>query len=139
MPSALPATAAPPLSLEQLAVLVDRFYDRVQRHPELGPVFAAAIDDWPAHKRLLVEFWAAVALRTGRYRGNPMAAHRAHPITAAHFDAWLALWQATAEELLPPAQAALLMGAAQRIGRSLRHGLGLGGADPAACAASGRA
>lgn len=132
MPSALPATAAPPPTLGQLAVLVDRFYDRVQRHPELGPVFAAAIDDWPAHKRLLVEFWAAVALRTGRYRGNPMAAHRAHPITAAHFEAWLALWQATAEELLLPAQAAVLMGAAQRIGRSLRHGLGLGGADPAA-------
>lgn len=132
MPSALPATAAPPPTLGQLAVLVDRFYDRVQRHPELGPVFAAAIDDWPAHKRLLVEFWAAVALRTGRYRGNPMAAHRAHPITAAHFEAWLALWQATAKELLLPAQAAVLMGAAQRIGRSLRHGLGLGGADPAA-------
>ena len=61
-----------------------------------------------------------------------MAAHRAHPITAAHFEAWLALWQATAKELLLPAQAAVLMGAAQRIGRSLRHGLGLGGADPAA-------
>lgn len=45
MPSALPATAAPPPTLGQLAVLVDRFYDRVQRHPELGPVFAAAIDD----------------------------------------------------------------------------------------------
>ena len=132
MPSALPATDVSPLSLGQLALLVDRFYDRVQRHPELGPVFAAAIDDWPAHKRLLVEFWAAVALRAGRYRGNPMAAHRAHPITAAHFDAWLALWRATAAELLPPAQAALLTEAAQRIGRSLRHGLGLDGADPAA-------
>ena len=125
MPSALPATDVPPLSLGQLALLVDRFYDRVQRHPELGPVFAAAIDDWPAHKRLLVEFWAAVALRTGRYRGNPMAAHHGHPITTAHFVQWLALWRETADALLAPAQAELVHEYASRIGRSLRYGLGL--------------
>lgn len=116
-----------PLSHEQIAALVDRFYDRIQAHPTLGPVFNAAVHDWPEHKRLLTSFWASVALRAGSYRGNPMAAHRPHPITTEHFVQWLELWQATADEMLAPEHAALLHEYAERIGRSLRYGLGLPG------------
>lgn len=114
-----------PLSHEQIAALVDRFYDRIQVHPTLGPVFNAAVHDWPEHKRLLTSFWASVALRAGSYRGNPMAAHRPHPITTEHFVQWLELWRATADEMLAPEHAALLHEYAERIGRSLRYGLGL--------------
>ena len=110
---------------DQIAVLVDRFYDRIRVHPDLGPVFNAAVHDWPEHKRLLTSFWSSVILRAGTYRGNPMAAHRPHPVTTEHFVQWLALWRATADEVLAPAQARLVHEYAQRIGRSLRHGLGL--------------
>jgi hemoglobin len=110
---------------EQLAALVDRFYDRIQVHPELGPVFNAAVHDWPEHKRLLTSFWSSVILRAGTYRGNPMQAHRPHPITTQHFVQWLALWRETANEVLAPAQAELVQAYAERIGRSLRYGLGL--------------
>jgi hemoglobin len=110
---------------EQLAALVDRFYDRIQVHPELGPVFNAAVHDWPEHKRLLTSFWSSVILRAGTYRGNPMQAHRPHPITTQHFVQWLALWRDTADEMLAPAQAELVHAYADRIGRSLRYGLGL--------------
>ena len=113
------------LSQEQIAALVDRFYDRIQAHPTLGPVFNAAVHDWPEHKRLLTSFWASVALRTGTYRGNPMAAHRPHPITTEHFVQWLELWRDTAGEMLAPEHAAQLQEYAERIGRSLRYGLGL--------------
>lgn len=109
----------------QIEALVDRFYDHIQVHPELGPVFNAAVHDWPGHKRLLTSFWASVILRAGSYRGNPMAAHHGHPITTQHFVEWLALWRATADELLSPAQAELVHEYANRIGRSLRYGLGL--------------
>jgi len=118
-----PAVALP--DHDQIAALVDRFYDRIQAHPSLGPVFNAAVHDWPEHKRLLTSFWCSVVLRAASYRGNPMAAHRPHPITTEHFVQWLALWRETADEMLAPAQAALLHDYAQRIGRSLRHGLGL--------------
>lgn len=111
------------LDQAQIAALVERFYDRVRRDALIGPVFNAAIDDWDAHKRTLVSFWSTVALRSGTYRGNPMAAHRPHPIRAEHFDRWLELWRETTSSMLTPAHAALLCDHAVRIGRSLRHGL----------------
>ena len=113
------------LTQTQLAELVDRFYEQVRVDPELGPVFNAAIDDWPEHKRMLTEFWSSVALGTRSYRGNPMAAHRPHPIRAEHFDRWLALWRQTASEVLPAEHVERMVGYAEKIGYSLRYGLGL--------------
>ncbi|QCO68329.1 group III truncated hemoglobin [Luteimonas yindakuii] len=112
-------------SRDDLARLVDRFYDKVREDDRIGPVFNAAIDDWDAHKATLVEFWSSVILGSGSYRGNPMAVHRPHPITAGHFAHWLALWRETAAEVLAPHHAALLHDRAQRIATSLRYGLGL--------------
>jgi hemoglobin len=108
-----------------IASLVDHFYEKVRRDPQIGPVFNAAVHDWDAHKRLLTSFWASVALRAGSYRGNPMAAHRPHPIRAEHFDRWLALWHETCAEELDEAHAGQMLEYAQRIGRSLKYGLGL--------------
>ena len=108
-----------------IALLVDRFYDRVRRDPELGPVFNNAVHDWDAHKATLVDFWCSVALRAQRYRGNPMAAHRGHAIHAEHFTTWLALWERTALETVGPDNTRTLMAIAERIGGSLQYGLGL--------------
>jgi hemoglobin len=114
-----------PLSQRDIEVLVDRFYDRVQLDPVLGPIFNAAVHDWSEHKRTLVSFWSSVALRAGTYRGNPIAAHRPHPIRAEHFDHWLALWRETAQSVLAPDHADRFCEYATRIGRSLRYGLDL--------------
>ena len=108
-----------------IATLVDHFYEKVRRDPQIGPVFNAAVHDWDEHKQLLTSFWASVALRTGSYRGNPMAAHRPHPIRAEHFDRWLALWSETCDEELDEVHAGRMLEYAQRIGRSLKYGLGL--------------
>ncbi len=122
-----PAAAAPTtqLSAEDIERLVDRFYDRVRVDPVLGPIFGAAVHDWAAHKRTLVSFWTSVALRAGTYRGNPMAAHRPHPIRSQDFDHWLRLWRETADAVLAPEHSAVFQDLADRIARSLRHGLGL--------------
>ena len=78
------------LDAERIALLVDRFYDKVRVDPQLGPVFNAAVHDWDEHKRTLTSFWCSVALRANSYRGNPMAVHRAQPaIRAEHFKRWL--------------------------------------------------
>lgn len=115
----------PELTQADIVRLVDRFYDRVQRHPTLGPVFNPAVHDWDEHKATLVAFWSSITLKTGQYRGNPMARHRPHPIEAGHFDDWLALWKETAHEVLPAEHAALFDEHARRIARSLIYGLGL--------------
>lgn len=116
-----------PLTDADIAHLVDRFYERVRVHPTLGPVFNPVVHDWAAHKATLVDFWSAIALGTRGYRGQPMAMHRPHPIEAAHFSDWLALWETTANEVLPPAHAAQLVDHARRIARSMMYGLGLDG------------
>ncbi len=116
---------AAPFDEATLALLVDHFYEKVRRDPQIGPIFNAAVHDWDEHKRLLTSFWASVALRAGSYRGNPMAAHRPHPIRAEHFDRWLAMWQETCNEELDEVHAAQMLEYAQRIGRSLKYGLGV--------------
>lgn len=108
-----------------IASLINRFYEKVRLDPLLGPVFNAAVNDWEEHKVLLTKFWASVALRAGSYRGNPMAAHRPHPIRAEHFSHWLALWRETTHDMLDKESAGRLCDYAERIGRGLRLGLGL--------------
>lgn len=113
------------LNESDIAALVDRFYEKVRRHPTLGPVFNDAVEDWHAHKRLLTSFWCSVALRASSYRGNPMLKHRPLPITATHFEDWLALWRETTREVLDEASATRLINYAERIGDGLQVGLGL--------------
>jgi hemoglobin len=70
-------------------------------------------------------FWSSVMLTSGRYKGNPMAAHLKHQarITPVLFERWLDLWaQVTAEEL-PPESAAAMQAKAARIARSLQYAL----------------
>ncbi|RUL74498.1 group III truncated hemoglobin [Dyella choica] len=114
------------LDAAQIARLVDRFYEKVRADSLLGPVFNAAVHDWVEHKLTLTSFWCSVALGANSYRGNPMAVHRMlHGIRTEHFERWLSLWQNTTREELDEAGARLMLGHADRIGRSLRLGMGL--------------
>ncbi|MCJ8158641.1 group III truncated hemoglobin [Sphingomonas sp. LaA6.9] len=108
--------------LERLVAL---FYGRVREDAELGPVFNDAIHDWPEHLDKLVAFWSSVMLTTGRYKGNPMAAHLKHAarITPELFERWLTLWNHTAAEVMAPDAAAALQGKAARIAESLQLAL----------------
>lgn len=123
-------TAHAPIAEADIARLVERFYQQVRQDPLLGPVFAPVVEDWDVHIATLIDFWSAVVLRSGRYRGNPMAMHRRLPIEAAHFERWLALWDENAREVLGEDDARIVSDHAARIGRSLRHGLGLAPARP---------
>ncbi|WP_461307431.1 group III truncated hemoglobin, partial [Albidovulum sp.] len=99
--------------------LVHRFYDRVRADAMLGPIFGARITDWGPHLERMVAFWSSVALMTGRYHGAPVPAHVTLPLEWAHFERWLALFRETAKEVCPPAGAAHVIAAAERIARSL--------------------
>ena len=105
--------------------LVHAFYARVREDAELGPIFNAAIADWPEHLGKLTAFWSSVMLTTGRYKGNPMIAHLKHKsvIEPAMFDRWLQLWRETASEVLDDAGAAAVAAKAERIAESLQLGM----------------
>ena len=109
----------------ELQRLVDRFYAKVRQDELIGPIFNAAIGDWPEHLEKLGAFWSSVMLTSGRYKGNPMQAHVRHKasIDPAMFDRWLALWAETTDELMPPAAAAALQAKAARIAESLQLAL----------------
>ena len=110
-----------------LPALLDRFYDRVRRDPDLGPVFDGAVGDWPAHLEKLAAFWSSIMLTSGRYKGNPVGAHLRHSarVTPEMFDRWLALWTRTTDEMLPPTHAAAMQTKARRIAESLKLALKL--------------
>ena len=103
--------------------LVRTFYDRVQRDPLIGPIFAERIADWDHHIVKLCAFWSSVALMSGRYHGQPMQKHANLPVDGSHFDRWLALFEATATELCPPVAATHFIERARRIADSLEMGI----------------
>lgn len=99
--------------------LVRGFYAKVRDDPVLAPVFEARIGDWEPHLERMCAFWSSVALMSGRYHGRPTEKHLPLPVDATHFDRWLALFEATAAEVCPPAAAEHFVGRARRIAESL--------------------
>ncbi|WP_024889130.1 group III truncated hemoglobin [Luteimonas huabeiensis] len=99
-----PSVPEPCCSEEEIVALVHRFYARVRRDPDLGPMFERHVDDWDAHLAQLVDFWSTMLLGTRRFSGAPMPRHMALPgLTAARFERWLALFGETTAELGNPA------------------------------------
>jgi hemoglobin len=99
--------------------LVRTFYGRVLLDSRIGPIFAARVKDWESHIARLCDFWSSIALKSGRYHGQPMQMHAKLPVDASHFDRWLELFEAAAKELCPPAAAAYFIEHARRIADSL--------------------
>lgn len=103
------------------------FYGRVAADATLGPIFATRIDDWEAHIARMCAFWSSVTLMSGRYHGQPLAAHLDLPVEARHFDHWLGLFAETVESLCRPEAAALFLERARRIATSLELGIAVRG------------
>ncbi|HRE44256.1 MAG TPA: group III truncated hemoglobin [Terricaulis sp.] len=108
------------------AVMIDRlvryFNAQVRLDAELGPIFEARIADWEPHLRRMCTFWSSIMLRTGTYHGQPMPMHARLPVGAAHFDRWLALFEASARHVCGRA-APLFIDRAHRIAQSLELGI----------------
>ena len=111
---------------EFISILVDRFYEKIKIHPEIGPVFEHAItDDWDHHLSRMKDFWASVALNAGRYSGQPVPKHqklvKSVPAAQAHhFVIWLSLFRETLDEIAPSkAVTGYFMERAERIAKSL--------------------
>src|SRR3954467_4433733 len=109
----------------EISTLVDTFYAKVRLDPDIGPIFNAIVDDWPYHLALLKDFWSTVLLTTGRYKGDPMMKHLQLPLDPQHFERWLALFAETANEVLLPDHAALIIAKSERIAENFKAGRAL--------------
>lgn len=105
--------------------LVHAFYGKIRTDPALGPIFNRVLADrWDPHLAKMCDFWSSVLLMSGRFKGTPMAAHAAIPeLRPTHFARWLHLFSQTADELCPPAAAALFREKSEMIARSLQLGI----------------
>lgn len=88
------------LSLVDIKLLVDTFYQRIQTNELLGPIFNERIkNNWPEHLDKMYRFWQTVLLEKYTYNGRPFPPHAQLPIAGQHFDQWLALFTKTVDEL----------------------------------------
>jgi len=118
--------------------LVERFYATIRADAVLGPIFAAHVDDWPAHLARLKQFWRSILHSSGEFTGNPMRKHIAlPPLDAGHFARWLELFYATLDEIGSEAARREVGARARMIADSLLSGIalhhrGIGGMGEAA-------
>lgn len=85
---------------EDIILLVDTFYRKVQEDEWLSPIFNGVIkDNWPAHLEKMYRFWTTVLLGEHTYFGSPFPPHARLPATKTHFDTWLKLWYAAIDSL----------------------------------------
>ncbi|MBK8195435.1 MAG: group III truncated hemoglobin [Lewinellaceae bacterium] len=91
---------------EDVKQLINTFYEKVQRDDVIGYIFNdIAKVNWSAHlpvMRMPSGIFCCWAMPTP-IGGNPIQKHfdlhARHPLKAAHFDRWLALFQSTVDEL----------------------------------------
>lgn len=87
---------------EDVKLLVDTFYSAARSDEDLGYIFNdIAQVDWPKHLPRMYAFWEFMLLDADTFRGNPIEPHR-HlaqkvKLTEAHFDRWVALFQASVD------------------------------------------
>jgi hemoglobin len=108
---------------EAIATCVREFYRKAREDSLLGPIFNAKVDDWDVHLRVVANFWSRALLGTDRYNGSPFVVHMNLPVELEHFSRWLALFEETARETLPPELAGKALAKANHMAESFKAGI----------------
>ena len=86
-------------SREDVELLVNEFYGKVQKNQLIGPIFIGVIrDDWQPHLEKMYKFWSSILLGENSYNGRPFPPHAQMPLRIEHFETWLALFRETVDE-----------------------------------------
>ncbi len=100
--------------------LVRGFYGRALRDPVIGFLFTDIAQlDLEAHITRITRFWATVLLGARSYGGGAfrphLQLHTKAPLRRGHFERWLALWNATVDEMFSGVRAELAKAHADRV------------------------
>ncbi len=110
---------------DDIKLLVNTFYSKIDKHPLLGPVFATRIKDgnWQPHLEKMYRFWGTLLLYTQEYSGSPFDKHIGLQIGAEHFKQWLALFDQTVDSLFEGTVANTAKERAHNIGLTFEYKL----------------
>lgn len=111
---------------EDIKLLVDTFYGKVQASPILGFIFDdIAGVDWETHLPHMYNFWAGILFGENQFRGNPMLKHiilsKKTQMSDIQFAEWLRLFGETIDELFEGEKAEEAMTRAQMIARNFLY------------------
>lgn len=86
--------------LDDIKLLVNTFYGRVQEDSLIGPIFNEKLEGrWPEHLAKMYSFWQTILLEEYTYQGRPFPPHAQLPVSAEHFQRWLMLFDKTVNDL----------------------------------------
>lgn len=87
-------------TLQDIKLLVDTFYTKVQNDQLIGPIFNQKISNrWPEHLEKMYRFWQTILLEVHTYSGSPFPPHKQLPIAKEHFERWMEIFTETTDSL----------------------------------------
>ena len=87
-------------TIEDIKLLVNTFYHRVQKNELLGPIFEERIKGrWPEHLEKMYRFWQTILLGEHTYNGAPFPPHATMQIDQGHFKVWVDIFSNTVDDL----------------------------------------
>ena len=90
-------------SRENIALFVDRFYERLLADEQLAPIFVDVAEiDLAVHLPHIKDYWCKLLLGDKSYQRHTMNIHRQlhgkRPLQRDDFQRWLAFFEATVDE-----------------------------------------
>lgn len=105
---------------EDIVLLVDTFYTKVQGNTKIGPIFTdIARVDWSHHLPKMYDFWESILFGKAIYKGNPMLTHfdlnKKTSLKQDEFNTWKTIFFETVDELFEGEYAGMIKQKAQSI------------------------
>ncbi len=112
----------------RIDAFIDRFYARVLKDPLLAPLFMEVAGvDLAEHLPRIKAYWRKMLLGHTDYQRHMMRRHREldrkQPLLEAHYERWLALFEATLEKHHAGPLAERACGLARRVAVNMRRNL----------------
>ncbi|AYN02837.1 MULTISPECIES: group III truncated hemoglobin [unclassified Flavobacterium] len=87
-------------TIEDIKLLVNTFYAKVQKDDLIGPIFNERIQGrWPEHLETMYKFWQTILLEQHSYSGSPFPPHKHLPVDQSHFNRWIEIFTKTVDSL----------------------------------------
>ena len=86
-------------STDDIKLMVNTFYQRIQKNEVLGPIFEDRIKGrWEQHLEKMYRFWQTILFNEHTYKGAPFPPHATMPIDESHFKIWVQNWTTTVDD-----------------------------------------